>query len=107
MTITTYITIGNSDDKLGQERWSSFVTQVDMALRVDAVSPVARRHGVWFSRPDAPWQNACWCVEVRPECVEELRGRLAQLAGLFGQDSIAWAPAPVVEFLGPQTAVAR
>jgi hypothetical protein len=93
---STYITIGNSDDKLTQREWSRFYGLGGDALRRDAIV----MHGGWLSAASAPWQNACWCVELEPgQRTEQLKAKLGALAAEFGQDSIAWAEAPSVEFL--------
>jgi hypothetical protein len=95
-----YISIGNSDDKLSQWAWANYVMAVDVALmdaRDAPGSPVSKRHGVWQSASASHWQNACWCVEVTDP--DELKDRLRELAGQYGQDSIAWAEAPTTEFL--------
>lgn len=94
--ITVYVTIGNSDDKLSQAAWSDFIADVDYQLDFYAY----KRHGQWFSAPDAPWQNACWCVVLWLRNVEQVKAKLKTLAVTYGQDSIAWAPA-TVEFLAP------
>ncbi len=100
--ITVYVTIGNSDDKLSQAEWASFYAAVDGVIRRAAY----RVHGAWVSPSTDPWQNACWCAEVFPGPVGNvsdapmwLRSQLANLAGAYGQDSVAWAEAPTVEFL--------
>ena len=95
MTQTVYISIGNSDDKITQAEWCSFVEDVRQALRNLALA----QHGEWFSASDSPWQNACWCVEVRPIMVADLRNRLATIAKAYRQDSIAWAVAEP-DFIG-------
>jgi len=92
--MTFYISIGNSDDKLTQKEWAEFVGDVDMAI-VEA-EPIL--HGRWFSRSDSPWQNACWCIQLSSG-VDKLRRRLGDLAHKYRQDSVAWAEAPVTEFL--------
>lgn len=95
--ITVYISIGNSDDKLEQVDWAMFLGEVFELL--DPHDPnvedslVTARHGVWFSEPMSPWQNACWCVEVEPEQADELKDELGRLAGQYRQESIAWAEA--------------
>lgn len=94
--LTVYISIGNSDDKLSQVEWAEFVLDVRDALANLAI----HRHGDWYSAPGAPWQNACWCIEVRPVMVDDLRARLARIAARYRQDSIAWAEA-TVSFLSP------
>lgn len=93
--MTFYISIGNSDDKLSQQEWAEFVTEVHDAIDGSG----AQVHGRWSSYPDAPWQNACWCIELTTAKVSWLRRCLATLAQKYRQDSIAWAEAPVTEFL--------
>jgi hypothetical protein len=102
--VIVYISIGNSDDKLTQRDWSTFLVETDIVLadrevRRDAAYQVLRRHGNWRSLPDDPWQNACWCVEVEDNAKEELQDELRQIAQSYGQDSIAWAECPKTEFL--------
>jgi hypothetical protein len=92
---TVYISIGNSDDKLTQQRWADFVTRTHLVLDRYA----STMHGSWFSGPAAPWQNACWCVELVDAIVPGAKDELRLLAREFGQDSIAWAVAPETEFL--------
>lgn len=87
--ITVYIGIGNFGDRLSQARWCEFYDEVHEAI-TDHASQV---HGVWLSCSASEWQNACWCVEVDDEWVAELREALAQAAGRYGQESIAWAEA--------------
>jgi hypothetical protein len=98
--ITAYVTVGNSDDKLTQVEWCHFHPAVDQVVRRAA----QRVHGAWVSPSADPWQNACWCIEVDDSPgafgVQWLRGRLTNLAVAYQQDSIAWAEAPQVEFLG-------
>lgn len=98
-TITVYVTIGNSDDKLSQSEWAHFYAAVAGSINMHA----CRLHGRWLSPSDEPWQNACWCIEIEPRRVDRLRRQLAEHAVTFGQDSIAWAEAPAVEFLRPTT----
>jgi len=95
-TITVYVSIGNSDDKLTQERWAEFFARTS-----DAVQTFSRHvHGEWASLPNARWQNACWCFEPHPDDIDVMREVLAKLASRFGQDSIAWAVA-TTEFVKP------
>lgn len=100
MRKTVYISIGNSDDKLSQAEWARFVNRTDFLLEPDETVILAR-HGSWRSRPDDPWQNACWCVELPADSpfVGNVRASLRAMAREFGQDSIAWAEA-TTEFIG-------
>lgn len=94
---TVYVSIGNSDDKLTQARWSIFVADVRRVIQRHA----AQLHGAWFSEPDAPWQNACWCFDAPADAVdvEHMKYLLGDLAEAYEQDSIAWAECPVTEFI--------
>ncbi|GIH07387.1 hypothetical protein Rhe02_54540 [Rhizocola hellebori] len=106
---TIYVSIGNSDDKLTQREWADFVSDVQSDL-VYALNPYGLIHGRWLSIPDAPFQNACWCVQFKAshgdagQTVDEhmaiAKARLAKLAKVYRQDSIAWAEA-ITEFIGP------
>jgi hypothetical protein len=74
-----YICIGNSDDKLPQERWASFIGDVDRAVGQVGAWKGGQVHGRWFSAPDAPWQNAVWCLQLPDDqlIVMALKGHLA------------------------------
>jgi hypothetical protein len=96
-----YVSIGNTDNKLTQAQWSMFVDAVrrlfqDVEHEVQLVFE-------GFAHPDSPYQNACWglLLPERRSPVEMLRWRLARVAGLYRQDSIAWAEAPQTEFIAP------
>jgi len=98
-----YISIGNSDDKLSQADWSSFVLDVDRAFDAAVRYEGARVHGRWYSLPHEPWQNACWCAEWHADLVhtvEGLKRKLAAIARSYRQDSIAWSVAET-EFIAP------
>jgi hypothetical protein len=95
-TTTVYISIGNSDDKLTQAEWSSYVQDVDRLFESAVRYEGARVHGRWHSLPHEPWQNACWCAEWHEDLAPELaalKRMLAIAARDYGQDSIAWAEA--------------
>lgn len=89
-----YIGMGNSDDHLTQREWHDFVSearhQIGMAGNI---------LGAWYSEPVAPYQNACFCVELSDqERKYLLRGVLRKLCTRYRQDTISWAPAST-EFL--------
>jgi hypothetical protein len=94
--ITVYVSVGNSDDKLSQTQWATYWQVVDNRVRrfADVV------HGAWHSLPNQPWQNACWCFEIRESVAVKLKNRLQDACADFGQDSIAWAVAST-EFIRP------
>lgn len=96
--VTVYASVGNSDDKLSQRRWSNFITDFVTVVhhRADQV------HGVWHSAPTEAFQNASVCFEIDdPTAARLLRPRLAQLAAEYGQDSIAWAEVATTRFITP------
>lgn len=104
--ITVYISIGNSDDKLGQERWARFVADVDAHTTSLEDDREAVIHGRWLSAPDSPYQNACWCLQIHEDPhtgsrAGWLREVLASLAYTYEQDSIAWSEVKSTELLGP------
>lgn len=94
--LTVYVSIGNSDDKLTQARWSVFWEQVNSEVRGRA----RQVYGDWLSLPNAPYQNACIAFAVDRGDAAPLKKHLRDLAALYGQDSIAWAEART-EFIEP------
>jgi len=96
--ITAYVSIGNSDDKLTQREWALYWHAVNDELEWAA----ERTHGSWLSCPAEPFQNACWCVEVDEDNVEDLKHDLAILAARYKQDTIAFAVA-TTEFIQAAT----
>lgn len=97
-----YVSIGNSDNKLSQSQWALFVQSVRRLLDDDEHHVQIVFEG--FAHPDSTWQNACWGLLLPNDRgpVELLRWRLARVAGLFRQDSIAWAEAERTEFISPR-----
>lgn len=98
MPLVTLI-IGNSDDKLGQRRWSAFVTGVGDAVRDAVGADASAIHFAGFSAPDKPWQNACWVFDLDHRACEALRAHLRVLAGTYYQDAVAWIESKVLDFL--------
>lgn len=84
-----YVSIGNSDDKLKQERWREFIE--------DLISIVSRVqveiHGVWFSEPVSPYQNMCIAFMTTEELIPELLLELSRLTEKYDQESILLAQA--------------
>jgi hypothetical protein len=87
--ITVYISVGNSDDRLTQQEWFTYLQVVDEAISETS----ERRHGLWYSASRSPFQNACWCVELTPTSARMLQDMLRDIRREFQQDSIAWAVA--------------
>jgi len=82
---TITIQIGNSDDKLSQNRWHDYCEHVQGVLDYHPIE----LHFSGFSRPDAPWQNACWVGVAKEADVESIKAALRTCAEIFDQDSIA------------------
>jgi hypothetical protein len=93
--ITAYVSIGNSDDKLTQARWSQFVSDTSVAVRDYAMAV----HGAWLSEPASMFQNACWCLEVEDEDLADFKVALSDTARFYEQDWIALAIVDRTEFL--------
>ena len=98
--MTVFIQIGNSDDKLTQRQWSSFVAETRRA-----VEKYGMLIGEWHSRPDQPWQNACWMVnDLNPAERTWLKDGLSKLAHAFEQDSIAYSECESTKFIAGKVA---
>ncbi|SRR5213595_1689680 len=107
-TLTVYVSIGNSDDKLSQLEWYEF--QQDVLS--DIKEACARIFGVWYSEAVSPYQNMCVGFEISDvalrddsrwyhDNVAKLRDDLALLCEHFKQESIAWAVVQKTEFIKP------
>ena len=81
------VSIGNSDDKLSQERWSEFWGAVMDTIYLASNKQV---HGVWMSASASPFQNAAWAFELEPFQRAGLRRQLATIAAQYEQESVAW-----------------
>ncbi len=93
---TVYVAIGNSDDKLSQNRWVCFLLDTKQAIHDSG----ALIHGEWTSYPDSIYQNACFCFEIDDDKVPELKGELTAIAVVYDQDAISWVETTATEFLG-------
>lgn len=93
--MNVYVTIGNSDDGLTQARWSEYCAQVEHLIT--GVAPTV--YGIWFSRSDSRWQNACFSFEAYEGAwADHLKSRLADIAHAYEQKSVAWVEG-TVEFI--------
>lgn len=93
--------IGNSDDKLPQQRWAAFQIEFRSTVLEDTR---VRIFGDWHSHPDSIFQNASIMFETPDDAVPELKGELAALATIYGQDSIAWNELTETQMLGATAA---
>lgn len=92
-SLTVYVSIGNSDNKLTRAEWAEFY-RLTAELLAPATGFTTAIHGAWHSLPAQPWENACWCVEIqRPSAIEAVQVGLQALADKYRQDWIAWAVA--------------
>lgn len=83
---TAVISIGNSDDKLTQAKWSAYVSDVSWIISRYALHP----HFSGLSVGSSPWQNACWIVGLPPDFdINQFKFELRRIAQKYGQDSIA------------------
>lgn len=92
---TVVVGIGNSDNKLTQEKWASIIHSVDTYIQLNSI----QTHFAGFSPGDATWQNACWMADVKDKKVNELRECLKLVGKIYDQDSIAFIVGDT-EFLG-------
>lgn len=99
---TIYLSIGNSDNKLPQERWSDFQSDFQILINDLFYGDKATVHGMWYSLPTASFQNMCICVEIpAQEDRHSLELSLRALCNEYEQDSIAWAEVPQTLFVLP------
>lgn len=89
-----YVTIGNSDGKLGHREWEEFYQATRNALRICRGEVV----GEW-RRDVAPFVNACLLYEMPDSNYRQVRDLLARLAHEYGQDTIglAWTTSELIE----------
>jgi hypothetical protein len=94
--VNVYVTIGNSDGKLGHEEWDEFIRTVKTILY-----GYGHLIGDW-RRDEWPYVNAIFCFELSASLVVDgdaryneydkgLRSHLAGIAARYRQDSIAFA----------------
>lgn len=85
-TKTITVQIGNSDNKLGQARWSNYAHSInDILSKSDAIV-----HFSGCSDPLAEWQNAAWVFCCDGKTAGEIRNRITILRNRFEQDAVAW-----------------
>lgn len=94
-TTTVVVQIGNSDDRLTQQRWAMFI--VDIGSELLALSKI---HFEGYSGGHSMWQNACFVAEMEMDRVQTLRRRLALVAAEYDQEAIALVVGSV-EMIGP------
>lgn len=83
MLRTVVIQIGNSDDKLKQAEWASYVHEVSLAFIGTQV------HFSGGAECSKPWQNYCWVVNVENDVMAGMFEILQVTRRKYKQDSIA------------------
>jgi len=82
---TVTVQIGNSDNKLTQKQWSSFIFHVNS----DVTKYASSIHFKGGSSYNEPWQNACWVFEMSAEDIPQLKKSLTIIRRVYLQDSVA------------------
>jgi len=83
---TVTIQIGNTDDKLAQSRWASYVACIGECVHCHS----AETHFYACSHGAERWQNACWVVTGTDRQLGRLKERITVYRQNFDQDSVAW-----------------
>ena len=98
--MTIIIQIGNTDNKLTQQDWARYVSEVRDAVNTATfLSDSGEIHGSFYSHSDAAWQNACFVIDItEPSRREQLKDRLVDIGDNYMQDSTAWTEG-TTEFL--------
>ena len=98
--MTIIIQIGNTDNKLTQQDWSRYVGEVKSLIEnAVLISDGGEIHGTFYSHSDAPWQNACFVIDMDDEKrKEQMKDRLVDIGDSYLQDSTAWTEG-TTEFL--------
>ena len=91
--VTIAIQIGNSDDKLTQEQWSSFVGRINLILQ-----GYTKVHFFGGSQNWVVWQNVAWMVNCPADFVSILKESIASVGKEYNQDSVAWLQG-ITEFI--------
>jgi hypothetical protein len=84
---TVVIQISNSDDKLSQREWSSYVDEMRFIAEDDVEGLIKFSGG---SYTDSPWQDYCVILEMREHDIERLKKSLHNLCTKYKQASVAF-----------------
>jgi|GEM_PF-1614689 len=85
---TITLCIGNSDDKLTQKEWATFIKEIENLLGCGTNDNVQFSG---FSSPDAPWQNACYVFGLEEIEIDYFKDRMRIILRSYDQDSAAIA----------------
>lgn len=81
---TVTLCLGNSDNKLTQQRWSHYVASIR-----GLVEHYGRPYFAGCANPDAPVQNACLVFSINDAALAALRSRLPAVLRHYEQNSVA------------------
>lgn len=84
---TVTLQIGNSDDKLTQLEWASFIGRVKDLLDD---TPTVTVHFFGCSHGAECWQNACWVFVIDSKYIPQTTREITVLRDRYKQDSAAW-----------------
>jgi hypothetical protein len=93
-SVLVLITIGN-EGTLSPYQWAAF--HQEARHEIDLAG--ATVHGDWHSAPTAPWQNACFLVEILPGIADRLRECLGVVGRQYGYRTAAWAEVSRADYL--------
>lgn len=85
---TYYVSIGNSDNKLSQQKWALFCHQLTEYVARNSTNI----YGVWHSLPNDSYQNMCIGFETKQDRSLIIKV-LEAMAEDYNQDSIALSEA--------------
>jgi hypothetical protein len=83
--VTVTIQLGNSDNKLSQIEWASFVAEADSTVRRYTNTV----HFCGAPASTAPYQNFAMVIDISESELDLLKGSLKRLREVYFQDSIA------------------
>lgn len=86
MTKTVVIQIGNSDNKLSQEEWAQFCSELKSYLDSEHMNFQFCASSVGWE----PWQNLALIFVCQDNEIPELRKNVTQIREKYRQDSAAW-----------------
>ena len=81
--MTVVVQIGNSDDKLSQREWSEYVGDIQRVVGRWS----EEIHFSGGSSFGAPWQNACWVLEVEDKRTVPLFAGIVKVRQEYGQET--------------------
>lgn len=87
---TAVITIGNTEQRFGQDRWSTLITLVDIELSTGGDSPITDRVGPLHAAPTAAAQVAAWQITMATTMVLTVQARLTRIAAAYPELDIMW-----------------